>query len=119
MGLPVQDLLCGPLLKDRARIVALQPEVDAQLQLQRPALACSSPPKRTVPEAKERLRKFDRVFVPSLLSTIYQTIIATDHYNRPFAILASSDCLVEVMSRGRIVASGKPSEEGVPAISVS
>jgi len=48
----LEDLLCGPLLKDRARIVALQPEV-------------------------ERLRKFDRVFV---------------------------------MSRGRIVASGKPSE---------
>ncbi|CAE7681537.1 ABCC2, partial [Symbiodinium necroappetens] len=52
----LEDLLCGPLLKDRARIVALQPEV-------------------------ERLRKFDRVFV---------------------------------MSRGRIVASGTPSEEGVP-----
>ncbi|CAE7543990.1 ABCC1, partial [Symbiodinium pilosum] len=48
----LEELLCGPLLKDRARIVALQPEI-------------------------ERLRKFDRVFV---------------------------------LAKGRIVASGKPSE---------
>lgn len=46
-----QELLCGELLQHRARVVALQPEMAPR---HAPLLG----------RAQERLRKFDRVYVP-------------------------------------------------------